>query len=86
MYYAHVPDSDWQDYHIGDRLDLEREDDKIPSIEYVQADGHELSLIVEMFGDTIPMPRGPMVIRWYGDIAKTIHFALITHRGFGVFQ
>lgn len=84
MYYAHISDGDWKDYHVGDKVDLEWEDDRIPKIEYVQADGHELAVIVKMFQDSIPLPRYYGVIRWYGDLARTVHFAMLTSRGFGV--
>jgi hypothetical protein len=86
MYYAHTPEGDWKDYHVGDRIDFEVEERRIPEIEYIQADGHELNAIVKVFQGTIPLPVGPRVIRWYGDLARTIHYAMLTSRGFGVFD
>lgn len=84
MYYAYVPDGDSHEYHVGDEINYEREDELIPYIEHIQADGHELAVIVKMFQDSIPLPRYCGVIRWYGDLARTIHFAMLTSRGFGV--
>lgn len=86
MYYAHISDGDWKDYHVGDKVDLEWEDDRIPKIEYVQADGHELEAIVKLFQESIPLPRRSRVIRWYGDLARTIHFAMLSLDGFGVYH
>lgn len=83
MYYAHISEGDWRDYHVGDKIDHEWEDDRIPMIEYVQADGHELEAIHKMFQGTIPFPRC-RVVRWYGDLARTIHSAMLTIDGFGV--
>ncbi|MFA5403946.1 MAG: hypothetical protein WC358_03325 [Ignavibacteria bacterium] len=74
------------EYHIGDVLDLGWEDSLIRDIEFIQADGHELNAIVKMFQGTIPIPQGLRVVRWYGDIARTIHYAMISSRGFGVFD
>jgi hypothetical protein len=58
---------------------------KIPDIlpariEYLQADGDELSYIVNLFTDqygyvTIPHQYGRVVI-WYGDMARTIYLNL----------
>lgn len=62
-------------------------------IDFIQADGHELDVIVSSFlaeanvgnetvGDawlkfpTIPVPEKRLVVRWYGDLAKTIYFNL----------
>lgn len=83
MYYAHISDADWRDYHVGDKVNHEWEDDRIPRIEFVQADGHELEAVIKMFQGTIPMPR-TRVVRWYGDLARTIHYAMLTSDGFGV--
>ena len=58
MYYAHISEGDWRDYHVGDKIDHEWEDARIPMIEYVQADGHELEAVIKMFQGTIPFPRG----------------------------
>ncbi len=60
----------------------------IENVEMLQADGHELQHIIDQYGyktqakygigDTvtfcysIPMPKNVQVVRWYGDIAKTI--------------
>lgn len=54
------------------------------NLEYIQADGNELEHIQEQYAKklwignnpetiySIPMPNNQRVIRWYGDIAKTI--------------
>lgn len=48
----------------------------ICGVEYIQADGHELQHITDMFciggNYSIPMPKKGRVIQWFGDIAKTI--------------
>lgn len=49
-------------------------------LDFIQADGDELDAILYTFlsdgGYTIPVPRDNRVVRWYGDIAKTIYFNL----------
>lgn len=85
MYYAHIANADWdREYHVGDKVDYNWEEDRISMIEHIQADGHELNAIVRMFQGTIPLPIGGRVVRWYGDLARTIHYAMLTSRGFGV--
>lgn len=69
-------------WHIGDKakpVSL----NKLSEVELIQADGHELDRIRDIFskrhiiGDavtktyTIPMPIKDVVV-WYGDIARTI--------------
>lgn len=69
------PDFEW---HIGERLELSPE--YINTIQYIQADGDELEHIVIEFtlisntyaNITIPLPKTKRVVKWYGDIAKTI--------------
>jgi len=56
-------------WHVGSPKPLSYED--ITSVEYIQADGHELDLIKNTFDNTLIMPH-KVVVRWYGDIAKTI--------------
>lgn len=49
-------------------------------IDHIQADCDELDAIQRVFHFdgifNIPMPNGKRVVRWYGDIAKTIYFNL----------
>lgn len=76
------------DLHVDDVIDQEAQFiEVVPNIDWIQADGHELDAIQEMFsnrnsiGDpityTIPMDRTGCVVRWAGDIARTIHLNLI---------
>lgn len=59
-------------WHIGEDFPP---DFKPLEVLYVQADGDELLFIHRLFlndgGPTIPFPN-KRVVRWYGDIAKTI--------------
>ena len=58
------------------------DDNLIYSVSHIQADGDELEHIKYVFtmkdknqfksGYSVPMPREERVVRWYGDIAKTI--------------
>jgi hypothetical protein len=52
--------------------------DSMPTlvIDFIQADCDELDAIWERFHESIPMPVKNKVVRWYGDIAKTIYFNL----------
>jgi hypothetical protein len=54
-------------------------------IDFIQADGDELDHILFQFLNgsnpfsmnfTIPVPKDREVVRWYGDIAKTIYYNL----------
>jgi hypothetical protein len=65
------------DWHVGYSLPRISPLD----IEFIQADGDELDYVVRLFTPirdgvsrpcTIPVPR-QRVVRWYGDIARTIY-------------
>ena len=63
-------------WHVGSPSPINGEPE-VDAIKYIQADGHELDHIKLHFADgdanpAIPMVRGQRVLRWYGDIAKTI--------------
>ncbi len=45
-------------------------------IDYIQADGDELIAIRQLFPEAIPFPQGKRVVRWFGDLAKTIYYNL----------
>lgn len=62
-------------WHIGQKLPI-FSTKQIDAISHIQADGDELQHIMNLFSIdgvfTIPMPKVGRVIRWFGDIAKTI--------------
>lgn len=59
-------------------------DNEIDNIKYFSADGEELYYIKSQYSKytdpttefSIPIPRNQDIVRWYGDIAKTIVFNL----------
>lgn len=61
-------------WHVGSELPKV----DINQIDYIQADGDELFHIIQLFKFrstdtfTIPIPFDKRVVKWYGDIAKTI--------------
>ena len=85
MYYCENENGRELSAHVGDRMSSELE---CMEPRMIQADGHELQAIMDMFGTTIPYPKGPRVVRWYGDFAKSIHYAMChnTMDGFGVIR
>jgi len=58
-------------WHIGESFPYIN----IDNLNFIQADGDELDFITTKFGHSIPTPDN-RVVRWYGDIAKTIIFSL----------
>lgn len=61
------------DWHIGEPKPIFTSE--FQNIDEIQADGDELVKVLTMFDGTIPS-SGKLVQCWYGDIAKTIAFAL----------
>lgn len=62
------------EWHVGGR-----KPDVLPSrILELQADGHELMKIQEIFGESVPMPK-VRVAQWFGHIAATIFMNLPSH-------
>lgn len=65
-------------WHVGGKPYSPPEPNQVVEI---QADGHELAKIVELFSHghnvpTIPVPNYRPVVNWYGDLAKTIYAAI----------
>lgn len=67
-------------WNIGQEIPLKIEE--VEAISYIQADGHELEIISQLFCTnpkahpkdkkyTIPMPNKG-IVKWFGDIARTI--------------
>lgn len=88
MYIATYTNDTNKTFHVGDKIKNEEDEIcRLFDVKWIQADGHELEAIRDMFsyahGHTIPMPHG-QVGRWYGDIARTIHLNLISYKGFAV--
>lgn len=58
-----------KEWHVNNLKPLQN--GEIEHIKYIQASGHELELIRNTFNGTIPDIKG-YIMKWYGDIAKTI--------------
>ena len=69
-----------KEWHVGDALPEHPAREKLCRFPYIliQADGHELEYVGRMFADnegkdiSIPYPLEKRIVRWYGDIARTI--------------
>ena len=59
------------EWHVGELLVINAD-----HVQLIQADGDELQLIEDTFGKTIPFAHRTSVQCWYGDIAKSIVFAI----------
>lgn len=69
-------------WHVGQKADFSAK--FINNVTHIQADGDELQYLYKQYGFdvsptlnpkpvySIPMPTNQRVIRWFGDIAKTI--------------
>ncbi len=92
MYYVVYASGATTELHVCDGSSdgstlIENLRSKIHQVVEIQADGHELEAIQRKFTInghcTVPMPSN-RVCNWYGDLAKTIHAGLLSHKGFGV--
>jgi hypothetical protein len=63
-------------WHVGEKVP----DVPVERIVELQADGDELEYIENIFSThgkcSIPIPYAKRVVRWYGDIARTIYLNL----------
>ncbi len=65
--YANQDEIEW---HVEEFLSINAD-----HVLLIQADGNELDLILDIFGNSIPHSHR-LVQSWFGDIAKSIVFAL----------
>ena len=79
-FYAHYEDNSGTTWHIGSHAPNQLTDNNLRRIVYLQADGDELAYIVSSYTVnghlTIPLSTRVNVVRWYGDLAKTIAYNL----------
>lgn len=82
MYYVVDKNQDERTYHLGDKMSSKDQYSMAIDVVYVQADGHELDRIKELFNGTLPCTTG-RVVRWGGALAQTVHLAMIGGAEFG---
>ncbi len=88
-FYAHFKNGKGMTWHVSKLTSAILVDTEIENMIYLQADGDELEHIQKQYttyhtatsphtrnGYSIPMPLNIRVVRWYGDLGKSIAFNL----------
>jgi hypothetical protein len=89
-FYAHFIDDTGRTWNVSSKGNSVLTDDELSKMEYLQADGDELDYIKsqyaqhydwetrpdKVYNTMMPGRKAPRVMRWYGDIGRTIAFNL----------